>query len=419
MSYHYVFFLGSHPELSAVEAYRVLSAQNYTPEIQASTRELLLLSLERALPISFLQHLGGTERIAKILAIQPTPWTGEEIAALVLSSKQPSPTKLTLGFSAVDMPRNFSKDLGRDIKPIFKEHGIRLRFVLPQKGTRLNSAQVIFNELTTPPNRELTTTKIANTYYVAETIAVQDITAYEVRDTQRPARDARVGMLPPKLAQIMLNLATSPLQVTDYKLPVTILDPFCGMGTVLQEGWIAGHTMHGTDINADMVAASAKNLDWVAAHAPIPTGVPRPATSLHDVRQPFPRQWRDQFDAVVTEPYLGKPLTTPLPARGAEKHIEPLADLYLAFFRNMTSPLKAGGYILLLLPAFRRGFHRDARFTLLPQKFLDAVKQEGYSLEQLIPPELAQFFPSNDRGTLLYSRPDALVGREFTLWKKR
>jgi hypothetical protein len=36
---------------------------------------------------------------------------------------------------------------------------------------------------------------------------VQDIDAYAERDFERPMRDAFVGMLPPKLAQIMLNLA--------------------------------------------------------------------------------------------------------------------------------------------------------------------------------------------------------------------
>lgn len=59
---------------------------------------------------------------------------------------------------------------------------------------------------------------------------VQDIESYTARDQARPMRDARVGMLPPKLAQIIINLALSNNDITE------VLDPFCGTGVVLQEG---------------------------------------------------------------------------------------------------------------------------------------------------------------------------------------
>lgn len=68
-----------------------------------------------------------------------------------------------------------------------------------------------------------------------------------MRDYGRPARDARVGMLPPKLAQIMLNLS-----VKDEKSG-TVLDPFCGTGVLLQEAALAGFDFIGSDIEPRMV----------------------------------------------------------------------------------------------------------------------------------------------------------------------
>ncbi len=44
-------------------------------------------------------------------------------------------------------------------------------------------------------------------YTIAQTIWVQDIDAYTRRDINRE-RSMSVGMMPPKLAQIMINLAT-------------------------------------------------------------------------------------------------------------------------------------------------------------------------------------------------------------------
>ena len=79
---------------------------------------------------------------------------------------------------------------------------------------------------------------------------MQDIESYTKRDRERPKRDAKVGMLPPKLAQIIINLAAGQLpeeklqNICDIPLgePIprrllgqTVLDPFCGTGVILQE----------------------------------------------------------------------------------------------------------------------------------------------------------------------------------------
>jgi len=59
-------------------------------------------------------------------------------------------------------------------------------------------------------------------YTIAHTIGVQDIDAYTHRDIGRE-RSMTVGMMPPKLAQIMLNLATK------GERGFQIWDPFCGL----------------------------------------------------------------------------------------------------------------------------------------------------------------------------------------------
>jgi tRNA G10 N-methylase Trm11 len=120
----------------------------------------------------------------------------------------------------------------------------------------LNSAQVLHNKLTTKGAWELLVIKDGKNTILAQTIFVQDIEAYAARDQARPARDARVGMLPPKLAQIMINLANPPKDAA-------ILDPFCGTGVVLQEAMLMGFSTVGTDLEARMVEYTKKNLDWL------------------------------------------------------------------------------------------------------------------------------------------------------------
>lgn len=49
-------------------------------------------------------------------------------------------------------------------------------------------------------------------------------------------RSMVVGMMPPKIAQIMINLATK------GERSIAIWDPFCGLGTTLIEAFHSGFT---------------------------------------------------------------------------------------------------------------------------------------------------------------------------------
>jgi len=86
---------------------------------------------------------------------------------------------------------------------------------------------------------------IGDSIYIWYTVFVQDIDSYSKRDFWK-TRDMIVWMLPPKLAQMMINFSRSnkkpptPLSqgVIDSENQV-IYDPFCGLWTVLLESIIA------------------------------------------------------------------------------------------------------------------------------------------------------------------------------------
>jgi len=253
----YVFFLGSNPTLSAVELVTTLKRQGYVPQIEIAEAEYILLGLEKTLPDNFLKCLGGVNRIAKLLAKQSRLWEAEGLVDML----SPTRGKFNLGISTLNIDGDYAKRVGFEVKKLLKKEDVKVKFILPkEKGGQLNSAQVIFNKLTSPPNKELTVIGHEDEYLLVETKQIQDIQAYEKRDTGRPVRDARVGMLPPKLAQIMLNL------VPDFvSQPPVILDPFCGLGTILQEGYLMGYEMIGSDVSERMVEASRKNIDALDA----------------------------------------------------------------------------------------------------------------------------------------------------------
>jgi tRNA G10 N-methylase Trm11 len=412
----YLCITGNHPALSSAELLGVLAAHNVSVQPTFLESGDVLLTADKTIEHKQIATLGGTSKVAEIIGKKESAWTAAEVAPLVLS---PTEQKITLGFSL--LPAREAKRLGSDLKKIAREQKLRVRFVLPKTGHRhspaasaghpaLNAAQVIFNQLTTPPNAELLFFEHAGQHYLARTIYIQDIQAYEQRDTARPYRDPVVGMLPPKLAQMMINLAVTKVK----KSEAFILDPFCGMGTILQEGWLLGHHLYGLDVDPTMVTASQGNIRYLAQSLGLPEDA-LPVVAQHDVRQPFPADLHDRFDAIVTEPYLGQALRSPLSAEHVPKAMDTLGTLYLTFFKNAVSVLKPGGVVLFILPAFRT---EPERFAFFPEGFLDAVAKIGYRRLQLIPKEVLPPSSPSPREIALYARPDALVGRELTLWQK-
>ncbi len=108
---------------------------------------------------------------------------------------------------------------GLNLKKAIRKTGRSVRLV-PNKTAELNAAQIIHNQLTGPTGWELLFIRESGKTIIAQTVKVQDIDAYARRDRLRPKRDAKVGMLPPKLAQIIINLAAG-------KLPSETLQSIC------------------------------------------------------------------------------------------------------------------------------------------------------------------------------------------------
>ena len=147
--------------------------------------------------------------------------------------------KITIGVS--DYSKNASRRTASSealkLKKILVRHGRSVR-VVENKEAVLSTATSLHNGLGGKNERKVEFIKVNDEWF--RVIGVQDIEAYAKRDQARPARDAKVGMLPPKLAQVLINLC-GPLASGSV-----VLDPFCGTGVVLQESLLMGYRAYGT-----------------------------------------------------------------------------------------------------------------------------------------------------------------------------
>jgi putative RNA methyltransferase MTH_724 len=238
-------------------------------------------------------------------------------------------------------------------------------------------------------------------------LGTQNITAYTERDQARPARDAKVGMLPPKLAQILINLCG--------KLPegARVLDPFCGTGVVLQEAAIMGYVPYGTDLNERMVEYSKKNLSWLFNERNqkrfkiLPDLIQKKDQILNaiSVGDATNFTWEGKIDAVAFEGYLGAPMSKPPVDIKFKTEKAKCREIAVGFLKNITPQIKSGTPVVMALPAWLRENGKYAGLNIL-----DEIQEMGYNFEK---------FQDLSQSDLLYYREGQIVAREIIVIRKR
>lgn len=342
------------------------------------------------------ERLGGTQKAGRVVSELRGDWrqVSMKLVSAYAEAWADHEGKITLGISAYGFkttPRDVQKT-GIILKGKLKERGVSLRLI-PNADTALSSATSHHNKLGLSDNHvELIIVRGANgVAIIAESVGAQNITALAARDQGRPKRDAFVGMLPPKLARMMVNLA--PVKAG------RILDPFCGTGVLLQEAALLGYDVYGTDLVPKMVQFTKANLDWL-----IDTHHVTPGVTL-DVGDAMTYHWRTPVDAVACEAYLGQPFSAP-PSPGKLTEVRGNCNHIISeFLRNIAPQLSPGAPLCIAVPAWRDS---TGRFTHLP--LVDSVGSLGYNRTTLR-------HVRNDQ--LLYYREDQVVARELLLLTRR
>lgn len=175
----------------------------------------------------------------------------------------------------------------------------------------------------------------------------QDIAHFEQIDFWKPASGMEVGMMPAKLAQMLVNIGR--VWITDRKLKeiegswkksnetkemlFTIYDPFCGFGTT---GFVANRV--GCNfIWSDLVIAWAKENGkrWKE----------KTSTDVlftvfkHDVTEPFDHPVLQKVDAVVSEWRLWPVVSWKTRESELLVHAEKIKEVYSSFLTNIHAAL--------------------------------------------------------------------------------
>ncbi len=391
-----MFILGRQSDIAKAEIESLFTST----KIQKSNDKAMVVDIPPE-EVDF-NRIGGSTRLAKLLTYLPTTKWNEIESYITDTLPQHldyvSDGKIRFGLSAYNLsvsPKQIHIT-NLKLKKFIKTFDKSVR-VVPNVNSELNTAQVIHNQLTGPTGIELLIISNGDETILAQTVKVQDISAYAARDQKRPKRDARIGMLPPKLAQIIINLAVGELTHSS-EVEAELLDPFCGTGVVLQEAMLMGYRVRGSDLDDRMVEYSKQNIQWLNDTI-MDKNVLKNYPPIIEVADGTNYKWLPAPSLVACETYLGRPFSKLPDNNTLYQVIRDVNTIHEKFLKNARQFGK-DMRICLAVPAWktRKGFIH------LP--LLDSLEKLGYTRVS---------FVHADNNKLIYHREGQVVGRELVV----
>ncbi len=362
----YVFAPGKNWKLSLAELVSFFKARKFKFEIVGLSKSFFVIASEGPLNPSIIDDLGGVIKIGRGISCIPL----KTVENAFLRRKKQARTDIKTYLSA-DHATNeifetplekftfgvslyfensrflrFSREAQRFLGSYFKEElaaqGKKANFMgfpKDREMPQLTHVEVLKKNLI-EKSAEILFCIGKNQAFISKTIAVHNPFEFQKRDIDRPVQ-RRIFSIPPRLAKIMVNLASC--------LPGNILlDPFCGVGTILQEAMLLKAKVLGIDINPWCVKASCSNLEWLKQQYDLDRA--DYTVLLGDARRLTNQICKESVDCVVSEPDLGPPLRHFPTESYAKRIVNTLEPLYWDFLEETYKVLKDGGRLVVVAP---------------------------------------------------------------------
>ena len=391
------FLLGREHEICLEELKSVLSRFCFSFSIFRISGNIVFANMENISAEDLrqiMQALGGTIKIFELVGSLGNNITNQ-VAELITKERGNAGNKVNFGISCFN--RKFTKQqinsfaLGAKKKLKGK---ISLRFVEAKDGLELSSIQTLKNDL---DGKGLEFGIFDEEIGIL--IALNNPEEWNKRDYGKPASDKYSGMVPPKLARMMVNIAL----VGNKNEKPLIIDPFCGSGNVLMEAMMLGCDVIGSDISPKAVNDSSTNIEWLlkqnSDNRIQNTVFQADALSEDYIKKlstlDFQLSTSNKNLIFVTEPFLGEPKKFKPSYNSARGEYEKIKRIYLSFLKNLTGATT----ICLVFPLVET--EDQGQFSLYKDS-VDEIKNLGYT---------------QVRPTMIYGREYQVVKREIVLLK--
>lgn len=376
------FFLGSHPEVSLAEL-RVVFGSKESLRLMG----IAMFDLDADLVQNSFFMLGGVPRWGIVVAELDKTDNLENHVISVFNKQLKEAPKKDYIFSLFGVKLD-KKRLHHDFKDELSGVKYDGRF------DEVQHAPAVSEHVLKRGGHEFSAIASGNTVYIIKTVQVQDAKFWSITDAERPARDMKIGLLPAKLARMMINLSGA-------EPTGKIWDPFVGQATIAMQSAILGIPVLGTDKSAESIAKAKQNMQWL-----IRNGLVSQAKHTLYV-EAIERSKADRtVTAMVTEPYLGKPRYRPFANEFlAKREWREISRLYGTLLQVASGILHKGQHLVFIKPTFSFLAEHGGEWYNPPLP----MSGEAWKVPEILV----------ELGPLLWLQRDSIIGREIVVLEKR
>ncbi len=366
--------------LAQAEIEEVLKQHKIKTISSSSRHSFLIINTSKPLPTTFINRLGGTL------------WTAQQI------DTTHNPNQI-IPLIKKHLPQLITPKIKKNVIFYYHHHHYQPHLAHQYTYQLKSLTHLSYLNLKTPRlnQHQLQHTLtfiivyLKNTYYLLKLTWYYPWETYIQKDKTKPFVQPTAGMLPHKIARIMVNLALNQ-PPSLYSSDQYLLDPFAGSGTILIEALDLGLSVIGIEKHPVSFNGLKQNLD----HFINLYSLPNKAILYHKDAQKLHTTIKEKnIIAVATEPYLGPSFriktnhsgktyyvtasqpNTPITTDTIDQLINNLTKLYATYLRNQAKILKPSTKVVIILPLFH--FHnRFYRINLIDKKgFFDYTLYKG------------------------------------------
>jgi tRNA G10 N-methylase Trm11 len=317
----YFFILGRNPELSRAELFSYLGSRKIFFKEFNWENNLLVLDLKQELKLD-IQELGGLLSMGKLMEFS----NEKDLFCYLEKNEFVELDKFTYSILGNLDSSIFSEKFKKEKKKAqIRNFGKKLRF---QSGENIFIPKV---------DVEFFASYCDNVFLLGLVEQSFSSKSVEKRDMGKPVRRESLA-ISPRLARVLVNLSGA-------KEGDLILDPFCGVGGIVQEAVLMGINCVGIDSDPEAIRGAKENLAWLNRNFSFKGRCEFICSNSLNAQN-------KQYDAIVAESSLGEVLRRKLNAKQARIYLDDFKRQIIPLLRRFKEIKKSNAKIAITFPCF-------------------------------------------------------------------
>ena len=326
----YLFILGRNVELSKAEVFSYFEKEGIKILNHETNENSLLIETPEELPENSIRFFGGVVAIGKVVASGNL----KKVLAQISNFNLYMGTENKLNYAVWNFSKNYDAVI-ETLKEKFRSEKLKATLKHLTGEIKLQSGKKAEMPSSKLIDEEYFVFSDGATENFGRIVGKCDYEKIEKRDMTKPVRRESLA-ISPRLSKILINLS-------GVREGETLLDPFCGVGTILTEALLQNIKVIGIDKDKNAVSGARQNLEWKKF----------PKENYELINSDSTKEQIKTANGIATEPDLGETLKKIPQKSEAEKTLEKFENLIIRVLNNFKE--KISGRIAFTSPYIRIG----------------------------------------------------------------